>query len=48
MLAVRERSLEKATEGSVTVKKILCPGDFSDNAKKTALVARGISSLFAA
>ncbi|MBI5640401.1 MAG: universal stress protein [Nitrospirae bacterium] len=48
MLVVRGEMAEKASVGNVTIRKILCPVDFSDNAGKAVVLARKYAGLFSA
>jgi len=44
MLVVRGKTAGAASIGSVAIRKILCPVDFSDNSKKALLAAREYAS----
>lgn len=46
MLVVRGKCAEHASIGSIDVKKILCPVDFSENARKALSAAKKYASLF--
>ncbi len=46
MLVVRGKWAEHASIGSVDVKKILCPVDFSENSRKALWAAKKYASLF--
>lgn len=48
MLVVRGRAAEGAAAGSVTVKRVLCPVDFSENSGKALSTAIKLTSLFGA
>ena len=48
MLVVRGKYAEKASPGTVNIRKILCPVDFSDNSLKALSMAKGYSELFSA
>ncbi len=48
ILVVRGKASAGAHVGSVRIKRILCPVDFSENSKKAALVARQFAYLFSA
>ena len=48
MLVVRGKRAEKASPGSVTIRKILCPVDFSENSRKAIIVAKAYAGLFSA
>jgi nucleotide-binding universal stress UspA family protein len=48
MLVVRGESAEGATIGSVEIRDILCPVDFSDNAKRAVSTAKRYADLFGA
>jgi nucleotide-binding universal stress UspA family protein len=48
ILVVRGEKTSGATIGSVRIKRILCPVDFSDNSLKAADAARKYASLFSA
>ena len=48
MLVVRGRAAAGAEIGSVRVKRILCPVDFSENSKKAAVAAKEYASLLSA
>jgi nucleotide-binding universal stress UspA family protein len=48
MLVVRGKAADGAAIGSVTIKKILCPVDFSENSEKAAASAKEYASLFSA
>jgi nucleotide-binding universal stress UspA family protein len=48
ILVVRGKASAGAQVGSVKIKRILCPVDFSENSKKAALVARQFAYLFSA
>jgi nucleotide-binding universal stress UspA family protein len=48
MLVVRGERAEKASPGTVTIRKILCPVDFSENSRKAISVAKAYAGLFSA
>ena len=48
ILAVRGKKASGAAIGSVEIRKILCPVDFSDNSRKAAVAAGEYASLFSA
>ena len=48
MLVVRGGKAENASPGSVKIRKILCPVDFSENSRKAVLLAKGYAGLFSA
>jgi nucleotide-binding universal stress UspA family protein len=48
MLVVRGKTAERAALGSVTVRRILCPVDFSENSEKAVSAAKKFASLFRA
>jgi nucleotide-binding universal stress UspA family protein len=48
MVVVRGRAAEGAAIGSAGIKKILCPVDFSDNAKRAVTAAKGYAAIFGA
>ncbi len=48
VLVVKGKVASGASIGSVSVKNILCPVDFSENSKKAVAVARQYASLFSA
>ncbi len=48
ILVVRGKASAGAQVGSVKIKRILCPVDFSENSKKAALVAKQFAYLFSA
>jgi nucleotide-binding universal stress UspA family protein len=48
MLVVRGERAEKASPGEVKIRKILCPVDFSENARKAISMAKAYAGLFSA
>jgi nucleotide-binding universal stress UspA family protein len=48
VVVVRGEAAEGAAIGSVHIKKILCPVDFSDNAQRAVTAAKGYASIFGA
>lgn len=48
MLVVRRKSPDIIPLGSVKIKKILCPVDFSENSKKVLSIARSYALMFSA
>lgn len=48
MLVIRRKSTDVVPIGSVKIKKILCPVDFSENSKKAVSVARSYALMFSA
>ena len=48
MLVVRGKFADKASPGTVTIRKILCPIDFSSNSLKALSMAKGYADLFSA
>jgi nucleotide-binding universal stress UspA family protein len=48
MLVVRGRAAEEATLGSVSIRRVLCPVDFSENSGKAVSTAIELTSLFKA
>jgi nucleotide-binding universal stress UspA family protein len=46
MLVVRGKKSEVASAGNISVRKILCPVDFSDTSKKALQVAREVANAF--
>ena len=48
MLVVRGERAEKASPGSVKIRKILCPVDFSENSRKAVSTAKAYAGLFSA
>lgn len=48
MLVVRGERAEKASPGSVIIRKILCPVDFSENSRKVISMAKAYAGLFSA
>ena len=48
MLVVRGKTSEGAAAGSVSVRRILCPVDFSENSDRAIQTARKLASLFQA
>ncbi len=48
MVVVRGRKAEGAAIGSVKIRNILCPVDFSDNAKRAVSAAKGYAAIFGA
>jgi len=48
MLVVRGGKAEGVSPGTVQIRKILCPVDFSDNSRKAVLMAQGYAELFSA
>jgi nucleotide-binding universal stress UspA family protein len=48
MLVVRGKYAEQASPGTVTIRKILCPVDFSSNSLKALSMAKGYAELFSA
>ena len=48
MLVVRGKSAENASPGTVKIRKILCPIDFSSNSLKALLMAKAYAELFSA
>ncbi len=48
MVVVRGKAAEGSSIGSVEIRKILCPVDFSDNAKRAVAVAKGYAAAFGA
>ncbi len=48
MLVVRGKYAEKASPGTVNIRKILCPVDFSGNSLKALSMAKGYAELFSA
>ena len=48
MLVVRGERAEKASPGTVTIRKILCPVDFSENSRKAVSMAKAYAGLFSA
>ena len=48
MLVIRGERAEKASPGTVKIRKILCPVDFSENSRKAISLAKGYAELFSA
>ena len=48
MLVVRGKYADKASPGTVAIRKILCPVDFSENSLKALSMAKGYAGLFSA
>lgn len=48
MLVVKGKGAEGATLDTISIKKILCPVDFSENSRKAALAAKRYADLFSA
>lgn len=48
MLVVRGKYADNASPGTVAIRKILCPVDFSDNSLKALSMAKGYADLFSA
>jgi nucleotide-binding universal stress UspA family protein len=48
MLVVRGGRAEKASPGTVNIRKILCPIDFSENSRKAISTAKAYAGLFSA
>jgi nucleotide-binding universal stress UspA family protein len=48
MVVVRGKAAEDAAIGSVEIRKILCPVDFSDNARKAVSTAKRYAGIFGA
>jgi len=48
MLVVRGERAEKASPGTVTIRKILCPVDFSENSRKAISMAKAYAGLLSA
>ena len=48
MLVVRGERAEKASPGTVKIRKILCPVDFSENSRKAVSMAKAYAGLFSA
>jgi len=48
MLVVRGERAEKASPGTVEIRKMLCPVDFSENSRKAVSVAKAYAGLFSA
>ncbi|RPI35912.1 MAG: universal stress protein, partial [Nitrospiraceae bacterium] len=48
MLVVRGKYAEQAAPGTVSIRKILCPVDFSDNSLKALSMAKEYAELFSA